>query len=420
MPDFQRVQLADLVELADRDFELRWQPLASQVPQRAVFSEEVDGEHYALLMLLPPTLPVRALPREVILVIDTSGSMSGSAIEQATAALDAALLTLGPDDRFNVIRFSDTTERLFPESMPASIDMVTRARRHVASLQADGGTEMAPALLMAFEGTAPTGMVRQVVLATDAAISNEAALLTMIDQRRGDSRLFPIGIGSAPNGHFIRKAAEIGRGTQVLIRDIAEVAGRMGALFSRIERPLLREIDVQWPDAIDIYPPRLPDLYHGEPLLVIARLPVLQGEMAIVGQTRGQPWRSTLRLDPLHVIAAEGVGRLWARARIEALEDAMREGLDATEGREQIVEAALQHGLASRYTSLVAVEQAPSRPEDEALASTDIANAAPADALAMAQGSSSARSKLGLAITLALMATAVFRRREPEPIPGLA
>lgn len=419
MAGFQRVILTDLVDLADRDFELRWKPLPSTLPQRALFTEEVDGEHYALLMLLPPTLPVQSLPREMILVVDTSGSMLGSAMEQAIAALDAALTQLTPEDRFNVIRFSSDSERLFAESMAVNADSITRARRYVAALRADGGTEMAPALRLAFAGTPPVGMVRQVVLATDAAIGNEAELLNIIETLRGEARLFPVAIGSAPNSHFIRKAAEMGRGSQALIRDINEVTARMQELFARLNRPVLHDLDVHWPDAAEIYPPRLPDLYAGEPLQIVARLPVLQGEVSVVGQSREQPWRSKIRLDPLHAIHAQGVGRLWGRARIESIEDAIRAGLAETDGRNQIVETALQHGLASRFTSLIAVEQTPVRPTDSALTGTDIPNAAPADSVALAQGSTSARSQLGIALSLALLAGALVRRRERIVPPGV-
>ncbi|MGQ0798575.1 MAG: marine proteobacterial sortase target protein [Pseudomarimonas sp.] len=419
MAGFQRVILTDLVELADRDFELRWKPLPSTLPQRAVFTEEVDGEHYALLMLLPPTLPVQALPREMILVVDNSGSMLGAAMEQAIAALDAALLQLTPRDYFNVIRFSDASERLFAESMPVNADSISHARAFVAALYASGGTEMAPALSLAFEGAPPAGMVRQVVLATDAAIGNEAELLNIIETQRGQARLFPVAIGSAPNSHFIRKAAEMGRGSQALIRDILEVTEQMQVLFARLNRPVLHDLEVTWPDAAEIYPPRLPDLYAGEPLQIVARLPVLQGEVSVIGQSRDEPWRSRMRLDPLHAIHANGVGRLWGRARIESIEDAMRAGLPELAGRPQIVETALQHGLASRFTSLIAVERTPVRPSDAALAGTHIPNAAPADSVALAQGSTSARSQLGIALTLALMAGALVRRRERIVAPGV-
>jgi Ca-activated chloride channel homolog len=408
--DFDLIELEDYVELADRDFELRWQPLPSRMPQRAVFHQQVDGDHYALALLIPPTVAAAPLPRELVLVIDNSGSMQGTAMRQAIAALDSALLQLRADDRFNLVRFNHLSERLFAESMPASADNVDYARRYVAGLSANGGTEMAPALRLAFDGEPWPGHVRQVVLATDAAISNESALFELIERERGGARLFPVGIGSAPNGHFIRKAAELGRGSQVLIRDLGEVAAQMEALFARIDRPLLHDIELDWPDAAEVYPQRLPDLYHGEPLQIVARLPFLQGELGFSGLARDKRWHSKLALQPALLTAADGIGRLWARARIEALEDARRAGAAEAEVRAAIVEVALAHGLASRYTSLVAVERTPARPPAVSLASTAIANARPADSLVMAQGASTARSKLGMAIALLLMVGALLRR----------
>ncbi len=405
------VELADLVEPADRDFELRWRPWPSREPQRAVFVERVDGDEFAMLMLLPPARPVAALPRELVLVVDTSGSMHGDAIRQAIAALDGALLRLRPGDRFNVVRFSNHSERLFAESVAVTPQSIGEARRFVAELRAEGGTEMAPALALAFGGEVPAGFVRQVVLATDAAIDREQALLTQIERLRGDARLFPIGIGSAPNAHFIRKAGELGRGTHVLIRDIGEVAQQMEALFARLDRPMLRDLELQFPQPAEAYPERVPDLYHGEPLLLVARLPRLQGELTIRGHTADAPWQSSLRLDPLLQQPAAGIGRLWARARIEALEDALRHGADEGAIRPQIVDTALQHGLTSRYTSLIAVERTPIRPIDAALTSSVIPNAAPAETLAMAQGSTAARSRIGMALALSLLIGAVLRGR---------
>jgi Ca-activated chloride channel homolog len=407
-----RVELADLVEASDRTFELRWQPLPSALPQRALFVEEVDGEHYALVLLLPPTAPVAPLPREMILVIDHSGSMHGAAMQQAIAALDNALTRLRPGERFNVVRFNHQSEALFAGPVPVDPGTIATARRFVAGLAATGGTEMHAALSLAFAGAPPPGFVRQVVLATDAAIGNEQALFAQIERERGAARLFPVGIGSAPNGHFIRKAAELGRGSQTTIRAIGDVAARMDALFTRLDRPLLQDLDLQWPDAHDVYPARLPDLYAGEPLQVLARLPLLQGELALSGRSRERPWHSRMRLDAQLPTPAAGVGRLWARARIDMLEDAARDGADPGEVRRAIVETALTHGITSRHTSLVAVEKTPARPSTQPLATTDIANAAPADTLALAQGSTPARSRLGLAVALLLLGAAVLRRRD--------
>ncbi|MFA5685217.1 MAG: marine proteobacterial sortase target protein [Lysobacteraceae bacterium] len=417
-PDGHRIALDRLAELADRDFSLQWTPQPSAVPQRAVFVEEVDGEHFALLTLLPPSQNAAALPRELILVIDTSGSMQGVAIQQAVAALDDALNRLRAEDHFNLIRFDSRSEQLFPESVPAQANHIARARRYLAGLVANGGTEMAPALELAFAGAPPPGMVRQVVLATDAAIHDEAGLFTLIEQQRGAARLFPVGIGSAPNAHFLRKAAELGRGSQAMVRDIHGVAEAIRGLFERLDRPMLHDIDIHWPNAAEVYPPRIPDLYAGEPLRVVARLAAPQGMLSVSGQTRERPWQSSLKLETLRPAAAKGLGKLWARARIEAIEDAVRAGLTETEARPLIVETALRHGLTSRYTSLIAVERTPRRPLDAALAATDIPNAAPAggDALMMAQGSTPARSRLGMALGLALLVIALLRREENQSV----
>lgn len=405
-----RAALAALVEPSDRDFELRWEPVPSQAPRSAVFTDRVGGEDYALVMLVPPTMPTAPLPRELILVIDNSGSMMGASMEQAKDAADRALARLRPGDRFNVIRFDDTLERLFPEAVPAEPANVARARVFVRSLQASGGTEMLPALEYAFAGAAPAGYLRQVVLATDAAIGNEDELLRVVETRRGDARLFPVGIGSAPNEHFLRKAAEAGRGTRAVIRDVNEVADQMDALLARLDRPAMRDISLDWPGAADAYPARVPDLYQGEAIQVVARLDALQGALTVRGLAPS-PWSRRVPLTPEATTPAPGIGRLWARGRIDELEDRLRRGADEDEIRPAIVDVALRHGLVSRFTSLVAVDRTPVRPQGEDLASTRIANGTPEGSLAFAQGSTGWRLELALALALGLLSLAFMRSR---------
>lgn len=404
-----RVTLAAEVEPSDREFELRWEPVPSRAPRSAVFSDRVGGEDYALVMLVPPTVETPPLPRELILVIDNSGSMTGTSMAQAIEAADRALARLRPGDRFNVIRFDDTFDLLFPEPVPAEPAAVARARAFVRSLRAAGGTEMLPALRAAFRGTAPTGYLRQVVLATDAAVGNEDELLRLIENERGEARLFPVGIGSAPNGHFLRKAAELGRGSQVLVRNVNEVAEAMDGLLAKLDHPALRDIHIDWPGVAEAYPRRIPDLYRGEALQVVARLERLQGVVSVRG-LGPQPWSRQIPLGAESVVPAPGVARLWARGRIDDLEDRLRRGGDENELRPQILEVALRHRLVSRYTSLVAVDRTPARPEGESLGSTRIANATPEGSLALAQGSTGWPRELLLALMLGLGALLLHRR----------
>ncbi|MBA3564748.1 MAG: VWA domain-containing protein [Gammaproteobacteria bacterium] len=198
---------------ANRDFELVWRPIVGNEPGSAVFTETLDGERYALLLLMPPELnaPPVTQPREMIFVIDTSGSMAGDSLAQAKAALKMALARLRPGDRFNVVQFNTSTESLYLAPQPVTGNTRADAVRYVRALEADGGTEMLPALELALEGVAPSTHLRQIVFITDGSVGNEEELFTLIHARLENARLFTVGIGSAPNTYFMRKAARFGR-----------------------------------------------------------------------------------------------------------------------------------------------------------------------------------------------------------------
>ena len=293
---------------ADRDFVLEWAPAVGDAPGAALFTEQVDGETYALLMVMPPSGPVesRALPRETVFVIDTSGSMHGPSMEQARRALLFALDRLRPDDSFNVIRFADDTEALFQQSVPAEPRALEMARLFVGDLGAGGGTMMLPALRRALRDAphprSVSAAVRQVVFITDGAVGNEAELFRAIREDLGETRLFTVGIGSAPNGHFMRRAAEHGRGTFTYIGRPDEVAPKMEELFGKIDSPVLTDVEVVWSDpAAETWPERVPDLYRGEPVVMAARLPsVFSGSGATVrvrGSRGDVPWAVDRALD---------------------------------------------------------------------------------------------------------------------------
>ncbi|WP_295801537.1 marine proteobacterial sortase target protein [uncultured Microbulbifer sp.] len=393
----------------DRDFALYWRPQTSAMPSAALFAEQaveeaVDknldgaggGDQYLQLLLLPPdgAAGSRKLPREVVYVVDTSGSMSGVSIRQAKESLLLALSRLAPQDRFNVIEFNSQYRTFLPRPAAATVENIQRARDWVESLSATGGTEMAPALKEALSqqlsGEAGE-LVRQVIFITDGAVGNENALFEIIRQRLGEVRLFTVGIGSAPNNHFMRKAAEYGRGASVQIGDLNEVQEQMQALFAKLENPLVTDLAVRWPAGtnVEAYPKRLPDLYRGEPVRLLAR--VIggglglhnSGDLVVTGRLAGKRFTRTLSLGDLTVDKrGKGIGSLWARAKMDALQDEQR-ALGAAAGSEEarnslkarIVQLALAYQLASPYTSFVAVEETPVRPQTEALKTSPVPNA---------------------------------------------
>ena len=363
------VYLTKAQEEADHDFELTWAVAAAAIPQAAIFTEKGKDAEYALVMVVPPqptAAQVKAsqrTPREMILVIDTSGSMAGDSIAQAKAAVTQALDALAPGDSFNVLEFNSVTRTFSGVSLPATADNVARAKAWVAKLSAGGGTEMAPALTFARDGRESPGVMRQVVFMTDGGVGTEEELFRLIAARLGGSRLFTVGIGSAPNGHFMTRAAELGRGTYTYIGDVREVNEKMTRLFAKIQAPVLRDVAIRWADGspVETFPARVPDLYLGEPIVVSAAAPDFTRTLVVSGTRGNEPW--SVALTPQIPGGGEddvsGVGALWARSKIASLMDEMTRGGNAATLRPAVLKVALDHHLVSPYTSLVAVDVTP-------------------------------------------------------------
>lgn len=373
---------ADKVSMT-QDFALTWQPQPGSSPRAALFSEAVDGENYALLMMIPPGKGANAeiqssvLAKEAIYIIDTSGSMDGVSIEQARQSLLYALDQLNPQDNFNVISFNSTTHTLFSSAVAATATNIDYAKRYVSGLQSGGGTEMLSALQAALRDEAQTGFIRQVMFITDGAVGNEQALFATIHRKLGNSRLFTVGIGSAPNSHFMRKAAQFGRGSFTHIGKVSEVQEKMTALFAKLDNPIVSDIQVKWPNGaqVESYPNRLPDLYSGEPLIVAVKTSSLQDSLSLSGNTAGNPWQQEIQLTGAQ--SHSGVATLWAREKIASLLDEKITGRPEPEVREAVLDVALTHQLVSPYTSFVAVEKIISRPAEESLKPKAAPNARP-------------------------------------------
>jgi Ca-activated chloride channel family protein len=404
VPGGYRVVLADPGARTDRVFELDWTPGYGRAPESSLLTWDGGDAVYALLMLAPP-LPdaVAPQPREVVFVIDTSGSMAGASLQQARAALRLGLGFLGPHDRFNLIRFASDAERLFATSAPADAIALARAGDFIDGMSADGGTNMAPALHLALGLPAHAGLLRQIVFITDGSIGNEQDLLLQVAEQLGDSRLFTVSIGSAPNTWFMRKAAEIGRGSHSHVAQQAEVGQRMAALWGRIENPAVQDLCVDWGMDAEFYPEVIPDLYAGEPLWLYARLPQEPREVRVCGELDGREWETVSA--PAATDGGPDLAALWARSKIEALEDSRIFGIDPGAIRRQVLDLALDFGLLTAYTSLVAVDRTPVRPVGAALRAEDVPSLLPAGS---AGGAGFAATATGWPLQLGLSLLALF------------
>jgi Ca-activated chloride channel family protein len=391
-------------QIADRDFVLQWQANVGALPQAATFyqtgkthdeadvksyfeinkvngtdplqgqSHPVDNSLYSLVMLMPPSVEVseqHLIARELILVIDTSGSMSGQSITQAKQALPFALAGLRDIDTFNIIEFNSDVSMLSATPLPANSRNIDRAKRFIYALEADGGTEMRSALQTALVDSVQqdsnqtdirSDMLRQVIFMTDGAVGNEHELYQLINDQLGDSRLFTVGIGSAPNSDFMRRAATMGRGTFTYIGDESEVQQKIEQLLNKIEQPVLTNIGLHYLDGSvpDYWPTTISDLYQNEPLWVSIKSASHQQQPIIVsGNINGQYWQQQLDFEDNQ--AAKGIDLLWANAQITSLE-LYKDNASRDRVNKQVEALGILYHLVTSQTSLVAVDVTPVNP----------------------------------------------------------
>ncbi|WP_350433109.1 marine proteobacterial sortase target protein [Shewanella sp. H8] len=383
-------------QIADRDFVLQWQANVGAVPQAATFYQTgkthvkdnsiereqtaqrqpnpVDNNMYSLLMLMPPSVEVseqHLIARELILVIDTSGSMSGQSITQAKQALQFALAGLRDIDSFNIIEFNSDVTLLSATPLPANSRNIGKANRFIQSLEADGGTEMRSALQTALvysvqqdsdQTDTRSDMLRQVIFMTDGAVGNEHELYQLINDQLGASRLFTVGIGSAPNSDFMRRAATMGRGTFTYIGNESEVQQKIEQLLNKIEQPVLTNIGLYYLDGSvpDYWPTTISDLYQNEPLWVSIKSASHQQQPIIVsGNINGQYWQQQLDFEENQ--AAKGIDLLWANAQITSLE-LYKDNASRDRVNKQVEALGLLYHLVTSQTSLVAVDVTPVNP----------------------------------------------------------
>lgn len=346
------------------DFVLRWYPTLEQSPQTALFSEIKGGHEYSLLMVMPPQTSEKLdQPRNMTFIIDTSGSMHGSALDQAKDALLYALSELDEDTYFNVIDFDSDAKALFDASRPASPDNILDALSFVGGFSSDGGTNMAPALQIAMnDKNIQDERLNQIIFLTDGSVGNEAMIFEQIAKDIGEARLFTIAIGPAPNHYFMNKAAILGRGSYTHIGDLNLVDESMRQVFDKLGAPAMTDLKVEWgAGQVQQSPQVVPDLYLGEPLVITSRTAIkdkLSGKnYSISGLRMDKAWSDGFQA-PIDG-RTTGIARLWARNQVADWMDEMMLGGDRDTLKEQIIELALKHHLVSEFTALVAVDKTP-------------------------------------------------------------
>jgi Ca-activated chloride channel family protein len=350
----------------DRDLVVRWRVVSLAAGftvdlGRAAAASPVGGDSFALCTIVPPAkaATARHVPRDLIVLLDTSGSMGGEPLAQAQRVVSALIDTLNDRDQLELIEFSTRPRRWKSKPVMANATQRHEALAWVASLSAAGGTEMRSGITEAMATLRPDSQ-RQIVLVTDGQIGFEAQVVAELTERlpRG-TRLHSVGVGSAVNRSLTGPAARAGRGIEVIV-GLGEDPERAAArLVARTASPLVVDVTLSGSALLEQAPARVSDLFAGAPLLVSARVASLGGELVVRGRTADGPWEATLVIPALeHGAGTQSVVTLFGREKAEDLELAAAaqpsSSLDPS-----IERVGLDFKIATRLTSWVAVSDTP-------------------------------------------------------------
>jgi Ca-activated chloride channel family protein len=325
------------------------------------------NERYAMIVLSPPAVRAETVvPRDLTLVVDVSGSMSGGKLEQARTALTQALGALRRQDRFRLIAFSNTVTEFAPGYSEASPAALGRAREFVDQLEARGGTNIEGALERAFGvGASPGDRLGIVLFLTDGLPSvgqqSPERLAAEAAAHRKNLRVFPVGVGHDVNTYLLDRLATEGRGRVEYVAPEASVEHALGSVFRRLDAPALTDLRiVRSPVRLtEAVPADLPDIFHGEELVIFSRYSGSgSGELVIEGNAGGRLQRFSARVEfASHETTNGYIAPLWASRRIGELTRQVRLEGSSPELMKEIRELALRHGIITEYTSYLVLEQ---------------------------------------------------------------
>ena len=368
--EVMEVSLASNHEPLDRDFVLRWRVAGEKLASTLLVHRGEGGEGFGLLSLVPPRGDAPLAARDVVFVVDRSGSMEGQKIASAARACSLLLGTLGPRDRFTIQAFDTAVEWMdgSPRLIAADEAGIVKGEKWLRGIDARGGTEIEPALAEALKAVRFSGdsggRVPVVVLLTDGEIGSEGKVLARIQQERGETRIFTVGIDTAVNSGFLKKLAQLARGTASFVEPGAALEDALRAVAREIGQPLVIDLSVEDVDAglipSSAAPSLLPDLFAGRAascsFRFAARSAATAGSVRVKG--RFADGRAFEQVVAVRDVAMPGLAHVWARAKVSDLEDAFRlePGRQAAL-RQEIIALALEHTLLTRFTAFVVVDE---------------------------------------------------------------
>ena len=357
------VRLKDRVTIPNKDFVLTYRVAGDSIND-AVLAHRTERGGFFTLILQPPqrVSPEDVMPKELVFVLDTSGSMAGFPLGKARETMDLALKNLYPHDTFNLITFSGDTEILFPEPVPATPENLQKAKTFLESRNGNGGTEMMKAIRAALDPSDSQYHLRIVCFMTDGLVGNDMEIISEV-KKHTNARVFAMGFGNYPNRFLLDKMAEYGRGEVDYVSEMGDTEAVARRFHERIRNPLLTDLSVDWGSmpVSDVYPTNIPDLFSAKPVVLSGRYaPGGEGTIRLKGKMAGQEF---VRDIPVKLPETEAnhdvLATLWARRKVDDLMGQIFSMQDKTaqeQQQEEVTQLGLNFKLMTQYTSFVAID----------------------------------------------------------------
>lgn len=357
------VRLGDGDVIPNRDFVLRYKTAGSKIEDAVLAHHDGRGGFFTLILQPPDkVMPADTTPKEVVFVLDTSGSMAGFPIAKAKEAMDLTLGHLNPYDTFNLITFAGETRILFDAPVPATPENLESARKMLADSTSSGGTEMMKAIRVALEPSDAQGHIRIACFMTDGGVTNDAEIIEEV-RKHPNARVFAFGIGTSINHRLLDEITREGRGEVEYVRQADDGSAAARRFFERIRNPLLTDISLEYQglSVSDPYPQKIPDLFDAKPVMITGRYTQAgRGKIVLRGQMQGQPFSREIDVElPAEKTENNVLATLWARKKIADL--SRRDLLEKDEAiTKAITSLGLEYRLLTSFTSMVAVDETPS------------------------------------------------------------
>src|SRR6185369_7692655 len=325
-PNKAKIALRGEKTIPNKDFILRYDVSGKRIEDAVLVHRDERGGFFTLILQPPDKIAnYDRTPKEIVFVLDTSGSMNGFPIDKAKEAMKMSIDGLYPDDTFNLITFSGDTHILFDGPVPATQDNIEKAQAFLDTRQGGGGTEMMKAIKASMDPSDASDHLRIVCFMTDGYVGNDNEIIAEI-QKHPNARVFSFGIGSSVNRFLLDKMASEGKGEVEYVTLTEDGTKAAKKFYERVRTPLLTDLSIDWNGmpVADVYPNRLTDLFSAKPVIIHGRYTkAASGTIKLKGKIGGLPYEREIKLDlPDREGANDSLASLWARTRIDELSSA--------------------------------------------------------------------------------------------------